>query len=49
MNKEKCECESCHIVINLLTKVRPELFKEVNIMCKTCGSIFRKKELEEKE
>ena len=49
MTKQKCECEYCHRAISLLTKIDSKIFEEINVMCKSCGAVFRKKILNEIE
>ena len=48
MIKKKCECEYCHRAIYLLDKIDSKIFEEINVMCKSCGAIFRKKIGEDK-
>jgi hypothetical protein len=47
MTKKKCECEYCHRAIYLLDKIDSKIFEEINVMCKSCGAVFRKKNTEE--
>ena len=49
MSETKCECEHCHRAIYLLDKVDSKIFEEINVMCKRCGAVFRKKADEELE
>jgi RNase P subunit RPR2 len=43
-----CECETAFKVIYILNKIDENIMNEVNIMCKSCGSIIRKGEKGEK-
>lgn len=40
-----CKCEEAYKAVYLLNKVNPEYMNNINIMCKHCESIIKRKEL----